>query len=151
MPWELQAIPIEPAVSLGTVAQVQVQLLAAVPEIELFRDASGLEKLQAMESSGVEVSEGIREHWLRSKGSFQGFLQGDDFTIEFVLGEDENNVTSVIIDVRGGGEPMSVIGRLQAIKCWRIVDGNGMQPSAKLWKSFGSWRDDAIEQMDDEP
>jgi hypothetical protein len=151
MPWELKAIPAKSADSLGDVAKVQDLLRSAIPAIELYRDASGLEKLQEMESRGIEVPDPIREHWLRSKGNFQGFFQGDGFTIEFDLGENEMRVTSLIIDVRGSGDPMSVINQLQTIKSWEIVDVNGLRPSSESWSSFGTWRDGAIRQIDEEP
>src|SRR4051812_10394217 len=89
MRWELQAVPSDDSGSLGSVEHVQAKLRATVPEIELTRDASGLEKLAAMESQGVEVPEVIREHWLGSKGAYQGLIEGTGFTIEFHLGDDE--------------------------------------------------------------
>ena len=150
MPWELQAIPSDDSNSLGTVEQVQATLRAVVPGIELGRDASGAEKLAVMQSRGVEVPDVIREHWLRSKGAYQGLFEGKDFTIEFHLGEDETAVPSMGIDVRGSGDPMPVIQRLMKVEGWKITDLRGNPPSMTSWKSFGTWRDDAIEQIKDE-
>ena len=150
MPWELQALPCDDSGPLGTVEHVQAKLRAAVPEIELFRDASGLEKLAAMESQGIAVPDVIREHWLRRKGDYQGLVQGQGYTIEFRLGEDETAVIVVGIDVRGSGDPMPVVQRLMKVEGWKVVDLNGHPPTTESWRSFGTWRDDAIEQIKDE-
>ena len=138
MPWELRAVPFDGSGSLGTVESVQAKLRAAVPEIELLRDASGLEKLAAMESQGIEVPDVIREHWLGRKGEYQGLVQGRGYTIEFHLGEDEAAVIAVGIDVRGGGDPMAVVQRLMKIDGWRIEYLRGNAPSRESWKSFGT-------------
>lgn len=61
MPWDLQALPSDDSASLGTVEHVQAKLRAALPEIELFREASGSEKLAAMKTQGIEVPDVIRE------------------------------------------------------------------------------------------
>lgn len=150
MPWELNAIPFDDTASLGTVEQVQAKLRAAVPEIELFRDASGLEKIAVMESQGIEVPDVIREGWLRSTGAYKGLIEGDNFTIEFYLGEDETAVDAVCIDVRGSGDPMRVVQRLMVIDGWKVLDLQGNPPTMESWKSFGTWRDDAIRQIEDE-
>ena len=147
MPWELQALPSNGG-SLGTVEHVQAKLRAAVPQIELFQDASGLEKLAAMESRGVEVPDVIREHSLRSKGAYQGLVEGADFSVEFHLGEDEAAVAAVAIDVRGDGDPMPVVLRLMTIDGWKVVDLRGNPPTIESWKSFGTWRDEAIRRTD---
>ena len=150
MPWELQALPSDDVGSLGTVEHVQAKLRAALPEIELFRDASGSEKLASMESQGIEVPDVIREHWLRSTGAHQGLIEGDGFTIEFRLGENDAAVVAVGIDVRGGGDPMPVLRRLMKVEGWKVVDLTGRPPTAESWQSFGTWREDAIEQIKDE-
>jgi hypothetical protein len=129
---------------------VQAKLRAALPEIELFRDASGSEKLASMESQGVEVPDVIREHWLRSNGAYQGLIEAEGFTIEFHLGEDETKVPAVAMDVRGSGDPMPVVNRLMRIEGWKVVDLRGNAPSTELWKAFGTWRDDAIDQIKNE-
>ena len=130
--------------------QVQAKLRAAVPEIELFRDASGSEKLAAMESLGTQVPDVIREHWLRSKGAYEGLIEGEGFTIEFHLGEDEAAVVAVGIDVRGSGDPMPVVRRLLKIGGWKVVDSEGQPPTMESWKSFGTWRDGAVERIKEE-
>ena len=144
MPWELRALPSDDGQSLGTVEHVQAKLRAALPEIELFRDASGSEKLAAMESQGVEVPDFIREHWLGRTGDYRGLVEGDGFTIEFHLGEDEAAVVAVGIDVRGSGDPMPALRRLMMIDGWKVLDVQGKPPTMEAWKSFGTWRDDAI-------
>lgn len=144
MPWELQATSRDSDGSMGSVEHVQSQLRATVPEIRLFRDVSGLEKLREMESRGISVPAPIRDVWLQSKGAHEGIVEGDDWTIEFHLGEDEDSVIVVGIDVRGTGNPMAVIDRLQSIPDWTILDLNGKRPTFEAWESFGSWRDDAI-------
>src|SRR5262249_29399793 len=112
MPWELSAIPSDDNISLGTVEQVQARLRMAIPEIELFRDASGMEKITASEAQGFEVPDVIRELWLRSKGSYQGLVEGEGITIEFHLDEDEASVRSILIDIRGNGDPMPLLQHL---------------------------------------
>jgi hypothetical protein len=150
MPWELQALPSDDRGSLGTVEHVQAKLRAVLPEIELFRDASGSEKLASMESQGIEVPDVIREHWLRSKGTHQALIEGAGFTIEFHLGDDEAAVVAVAINVRGSGDPMPVLRQLMKIEGWKVVDLHGQPLTAESWQSFGSWRDDAIEESNDE-
>jgi hypothetical protein len=150
MPWELQALSTDDGGSLGTVEHVQAKLRAALPEIELFRDSSGSEKVASMESQGIEVPDVLREHWLRSRGAHQGLIEGDEFTIEFHLGEDDAAVVAVGINVRGSGDPMPVLQRLMRIEGWKVVDLNGRPPTADSWQSFRTWRDDAIEQTKDE-
>ena len=103
-----------------------------------------------MQSRAIEVPDAIREHWLRSKGAYQGLFEGKDFTIEFHLGEVETAVLSMGIDVRGSGDPMPVIQRLMKIEGSKITDLRGNTPTTKLWRSFGTWRDDTIEQIKDE-
>ena len=124
MPWELQATPSDSSSSLGSVEHVQSQLLAAVPNIELFRDASGPEKIKAMESSGIGVPDFIREHLMQRTGNYEGVLEGDGFTVEFDLGETESAVAAVGINVRGSGDPTEVIDRLIKIPGWKILDAN---------------------------
>lgn len=141
MPWELQIIAVDDSNSLGTVEQVQAKLRAAVPEIELFRDASGTEKLAAMELQGVEIPDVIREHWLRSKGAYRGLTEGDGFTIEFHFGQDETTVPSVGIDVRGSGNPMPIINRLMKIDGWKIVDLQGEPPTSNTWVTSAHFQD----------
>ena len=150
MPWELQAVPSDDGGSLGTVEHVQAKLRAALPEIELFRDASGSEKLASMESQGIEVPDVIREHWLRSKGAHQGLIEGDGFSIEFHLGEDDAAVVAVGIYVHGSGDPMPVLQRVMKVEGWKVVNLKCQPPAAESWQSFGTWRDDAIEQTKEE-
>jgi len=150
MAWELQIRSLDGSASLGSVAQVQAKLRGVFPKIELFRDASGAEKLAAMEERGIKVPETIREHWLGLKGAFQGVINGEDFTIEFHLGQDETTVAAVGIEVRGGGDPISVIEPLMNVEGWKVVDLQGEPPTRESWKSFGDWRDDGIRQAEDE-
>jgi hypothetical protein len=151
MAWQLRIVPSRGGGdSLGSVEQVQAKLRGADPEIELFRDASGAEKLASMESQGLTVPDVIREHWLGSKGAFQGLIQGEGFTIEFHLGEDETTVAAVGIDVRGSGDPMPVIERLMMVEGWKVLDLQGQPPTIEFWRSFGDWRDDGIGQVGDE-
>jgi hypothetical protein len=150
MPWELRALPADDSGSLGTVERVQGKLRAAVPEIELYRDASGTEKIAAMEARGVQVPEVIRERWLGSKGAYQGLVEGEGFTIEFHLGEDEAAVVAVGIDVRGGGDPMPVVRRLMGIEGWKVVDLQDEPPTMESWTAFSTWRDEGIDDIQDE-
>src|SRR5688572_10209703 len=148
MPWELQIRLPDGSGSLGSLEQVQAMLRAALPEIELFRDASGLEKLAAMEASGVTVPDVIREHWLRSKGAYQGVIEAGALTFEFYLREDETAVRVVLVEVRGSGDPMPVVERITSVPGWKVVDARGAPPTVESWKSFGAWRDDAIGRID---
>jgi hypothetical protein len=147
MPWELSAIPADSRESLGTVEQVQSRLRHALPTIKLFRDADGSEKIRAMESKGIEVPPFIRDIMLRTGGSYLGLLEGDGWTIEFSLGQDENCISRVAIDVRGSGNPMPSIECLAAIPGWKIIDVNGAKPTRESWAAFGTWRDDAIDEL----
>jgi hypothetical protein len=150
MPWELQVLPADGGGSLGSVEEVQTKLRAAVPEVELFRDASGAEKIAAMEAQGIQVPEVIREHWLGSKAAFKGLTEGEGFTVEFHLGEDETTVSAVGIDVRGSGDPMGIVERLMRVEGWKVVDVQGEPPTRESWKAFGDWRDDGIRQVGNE-
>lgn len=129
MPWELQALSSDDHGSLGTVEHVQAKLRAVLPEIEFYRDASGSEKLAAMESQGIAVPDVIRERWLLPAGAHQGLIEGDGFTIEFHLGEDDAAVIALGIDVRGSGDPMPILQKVMKIEGWTVVDLNG-QPLA---------------------
>jgi hypothetical protein len=149
MAWELQVLAADGSGSLGTVDEVQGKLRAAVPGIVLGRDASGSEKIAAMEAAGVEVPDVIREQWLGSKGAFLGRFESGDIAIEFSLGEDEAKVTAVLIDVRGSGDPMPIVRRLMAIEGWDILDASGRAPTKESWESFGAWRDDAVGRLSD--
>jgi hypothetical protein len=148
MPWELEALPSDGSGSLGSIEQVQARLRAVFPEIELGRDAS--EKLAAMEARGIEVPDVIREHWFRSKGAYQGLIEGKGFTIELHLGEDELRVAAIYLDVRGSGDPMPALHRLMRIEGWKVTDLRGNPPTLDSWRSFGTWRDSAIRQIDGE-
>ena len=150
MPWELSAVPADSRPSLGSIAQVQELLRRALPRIQLFRDASGSEKIRAMEAQGIEIPQAIREAMMISGGAYQGLLEGNGWSIEFWLGQGADSVTSVSMDVRGSGDPMPAIQRIMAIPGWKVVDVNGTTPTRESWAAFGNWRDDAIEQLGDE-
>ena len=145
MPWELILSPSDSRESLGSVTHVQDLLKTAIPEIELFQDASGDEKIAAMELSGMEVPDVIREMWAGKKGSYQGLYAGPEFTVEFHFDGDEDAVRSVSLDVRGGGNPTPVINRISSIPGWQIRDMNGVAPSADSGVNFSDGGDDAIQ------
>ena len=87
MPWELRLVSADDRQPLGSIEQVQARLCAAVPGVDFYQDASGPEKIAAMEAQGIEVPEVIRAHWLQSRGEYRGLIQGDGFTIELYLGD----------------------------------------------------------------
>lgn len=144
MPWELRAVSLENGGSLGTVEDVQAKLRAAVPEIELFRDSGGADKLAAMESLGVEVPAFFRELWAGSPGAYRGEIVGEEFTIDLYLGTEDASVSEVGIEVRGRGDPFPVLRQLMGIEGWTVTDGAGVPPTAEAWNAFGAWRDDAV-------
>jgi len=149
MAWELQVLAAGGGGSLGTVDQVRAKLRAAVPGIELGREAGGAEKIAAMKAAGVEVPDVIRERWLASTGAYVGSFEGDDLTMEFSLGEDEASVAGVLIDVRGSGDPMPIVRQLMAIEGWAVLDGSGGPPTKESWEAFGEWRNDAVGRLSD--
>jgi hypothetical protein len=149
MPWELQVSAADGGESMGWVDEVQATLRAAVPGIVFLRGIGGAEKIAAMEAQGVEVPDVIREHWLASKGAHLGHFEGQDVTIEFDFGEDEAKVAAILVEVRGGGDPMPVVRRLTEIDGWAVVDARGGPPTAESWQEFGTWRDEAVRQVDD--
>lgn len=146
MPWELQALAVDDHRPLGTLQQVQAKLRAAVPEIELFQDASGAEKIAAMESQGIQIPDVIREQWFRSDGAYQGLMDGEGYSIEFHLGRDQTTVPSVGIYVRGNGNPMPTLQRLMKIDGWKIVDAQGEPLATDSWAMSVQF-DDAIDRL----
>jgi hypothetical protein len=148
MPWELTLTHADPAQPLGPVTGVQDRLRSVLPGIEFHQDASGIEKLEAMEALGVEVPEVIRTHLIASQGSHQGVYEGCGFTIELFFGEGPT-VQSVGFEVRGSGDPLPMIEQLMSIPEWRIADVDGLAPSREVWGQFRQWQDDAIDAISD--
>jgi hypothetical protein len=147
MPWELQALAVDDHSPLGTLEQVQAKLRAAVPEIELFQDASGAEKIAAMESQGIQIPDVIREHWFRSNGAYQGLVKDKGYTIEFHLGHDQTTVSSIGINVRGNGNPMPTLQLLMKIDGWKIVDAQREPLTTDSWVMSVQF-DDAIARLE---
>src|SRR4051812_29134959 len=78
-----------------------------------------------------------------------GILDGDGFSIEFNVGEDDP-ITDMMLHVRGGGDAvtaiMSFVGRLG----WSALDTSTSEfldpkkPSQEGWKGFQDFRDRAM-------
>ncbi|WP_070138637.1 hypothetical protein [Crocinitomix algicola] len=75
-----------------------------------------------------------------------GVMEGDGFSIEFNIGNTED-VDSIMLHIRGGGEPTKVIQRIMQEFKWESLDcstGNFMELnniSTESWMKFQSWRD----------
>ena len=68
-------------------------------------------------------------------------------TIKSYMGEDAANIDAVLLQVRGSGDPMPTSQCIRSIPGWTVVDPYGASPSLDSWKSFGTWRDDAVEKL----
>ena len=75
-----------------------------------------------------------------------GIMEGDGFSIEFNIGNNEN-VDSIMLHIRGGGDPIQIIqGIMQEFK-WESLDcstGDFMElnnVSNESWTKFQTWRD----------
>jgi hypothetical protein len=125
--------PADPRESLGTVEEVQSLLRQAIPKIQFFRDASGSDKIRAMEAQGIDIPQVIRDALLITGGSYLGLFEGEDWSFKFSLGQNATSVSRVSIDMRGSGNPMPTIERLMAIPNWRLTDVNGTTPTRESW------------------
>ena len=82
-----------------------------------------------------------------------GVLDGQGWSIEFNLGT-ESPVTSLMLHVRGGGNPISAITRLCADNGWHALDlaaGNYIDlkaPSDVGWRSFQGFRDGIVASLE---
>lgn len=75
-----------------------------------------------------------------------GVMNGDGFSIEFNIGSEED-VYSIMLHIRGGGEPTKVIQKIMLEFDWESIDcstGDFMDRnniSSESWTKFQTWRD----------
>lgn len=78
-----------------------------------------------------------------------GVYEGDGFTIEFNMG-DEDPVPMIMLHVRGGGDPISAMLALANPHGWSLLDASTSQlidpenPSAEGWEGFQGFRDKVL-------
>jgi hypothetical protein len=85
---------------LGTFAQVQAVLCRLFPGIDFGWTTSGPEKVRLAAERGVELPEAIRR-WMETLPSLlEGVVEGDDFRVEFGLG-DREPVPCLFVEPRG--------------------------------------------------
>lgn len=79
-----------------------------------------------------------------------GLFEGEGFTIEFSIDEDEDPVTDAMLHVRGGGDPLPSIVRVCKRGGWLAIDaGDGTaidldNPSRAGWEAFVGFRDQVL-------
>ncbi len=84
-----------------------------------------------------------------------GTYDGDEFSIEFNTG-DEDPIDSIMLHVRGSGDPITAILQFANPNKWTLKDlttGEYLDPenpSPEGWKNFQDFRDNALDQYRDE-
>ena len=84
-----------------------------------------------------------------------GIYEGDGFSIEFNVGQDDP-IDTMMLHVRGGGDAISAITRLARPLGWSALDCSTSQfldldnPSHAGWEGFQRFRDKVIEKYRDE-
>ncbi|QWX85600.1 hypothetical protein H0I23_08155 [Cellulophaga sp. HaHaR_3_176] len=75
-----------------------------------------------------------------------GIMEGDGFSIEFNIGNNED-VDSIMLHIRGGGNPIKIIQSIMQEFKWESLDcstGDFMElnnVSNESWTKFQTWRD----------
>ncbi|WP_220466947.1 hypothetical protein, partial [Cellulophaga baltica] len=75
-----------------------------------------------------------------------GILNGDGFSIEFNTGKEEK-VDSIMLHIRGGGNPHYIIGMIMKKMEWEALDCSTGEfvdlknINAESWTKFQTWRD----------
>jgi hypothetical protein len=80
-----------------------------------------------------------------------GIYEGDGFSIEFNVGE-EDPIENMMLHVRGGGDPIAAITRLAKPLGWSALDCSTSEfldldnPSQAGWEGFQAFRDKVFKQ-----
>jgi hypothetical protein len=78
-----------------------------------------------------------------------GIYEGDGFTIEFDIGEDDS-IESILLHVRGGGDAITALLGFANPNGWSLLDCTTSKfldpekPSAEGWEGFQAFRDKAM-------
>jgi hypothetical protein len=84
-----------------------------------------------------------------------GIYENDGFSIEFNIGNDDP-VDSIMLHVRGDGDPISSLLQVANPNQWTLFDCSTDQfldpnnPSQQGWQDFQTFRDQVIQQPDNE-
>jgi hypothetical protein len=123
MPWEI-TIRRGDGLPLGDQAEVRLGILSALPEIQFYREPSGIEKLASIKEQGVEFPDLLRQHFEKMPATDQGDFEGDGFSIRFFLGSGGETAT-VDAEVRGDTERAFPLLRLLANENRWVVAESG--------------------------
>jgi hypothetical protein len=151
MPWEvtIRGANHKP---LGDLAVVRQQIVASLPGIEFHRDPSGLEKIAAARDAGVEFPDIIRQHMEMQPPQEQAEFKGDGFSL-VLFGLEAKHLEVIHVEIRGNGNPLSVLADLCQPHGWIAIDDASGQPVDlggvvdAGWESFRALRDRAINRI----
>ncbi len=107
---------------------------------------------------GTQVRESISRHLPGVDWSDPtwGTYASDEFTIEFNV-DGSSVVDTIMLHVRGGGDPLSAILRFSKPNKWSLLDTTSGEfvdaddASSEGWNDFQQFRDSAADQFPDSP
>lgn len=153
MPWEV-TIRRPDGSPLGDIESVRRQMTSAVPGIQFHQEPSGSERIAAARKAGVELPEVIRQHMENQPATARAEYDSGEFSVSF-YGFERIPLSSVLAEVRGNGDPVSILAALCLPNGWIIIDAASGEPvdlsgnSPTGWDSFREYRDQAIRTVEE--
>jgi hypothetical protein len=151
MPWEI-TIRRPDGSPLGDLVSVRHQMTHAVPGIVFYQEPSGTEKVAAYRRAGIELPEIVRHSLEKHPARVRAEFKSGEFSVSF-YGLESEILCSVLAEVRGNGNPVSVLAALCLPNGWIVIDDASGRPvdlsgnSATGWDDFREFRDHAIQDM----
>ena len=144
MPWELE-IAASGGGRLGSSRHVQGQLSGVFPDIQTFTQPSGQDRLAAMQEAGRTPPPFIAERLADVPAKAGADLELDGCHVRFLF--DAEEVTRVMVEVRGDGDPAPIIQALAAIDGWVLIDDGSLVDPASPdgWQRFRTLADGVLD------
>jgi hypothetical protein len=121
MPWEI-TIRRGDGLPLGRQDEVMSGISRAIPEVQFYREPSGVEKIAALKDQGVEFPDVLRRQFEKTAATKQGDFEGNGFSIRFYLGSC-SETTTVDAEVRGDtGRAYPLLRKIAEANQWVIAE-----------------------------
>jgi hypothetical protein len=126
MPWDITIRLTSD--DIRSLEELEAAISVSLPETLFYTEPSGLEKLAAARATGVTFPPSIDQH-LRGRSAHRiGLIEHSDFSITFLLGE-EQNPKSIAVEVRGNTKlAATVLDALASSTGWQITE-DGSEPA----------------------
>ena len=148
MPWEI-TIRRPDGSPLGDLDSVRLHMTQAVPGVAFCQEPSGAEKVAAYRQAGIELPEIVREGLEKHPARVRAELKSGEFSVSF-YGLESEPLCSVLAEVRGNGNTVSLLAALCLANGWIVIDDASGKPgdlsggSPTGWDGFREFRDRAI-------